>query len=191
MKHSLLSLLLLPLIVVFATGETTASFTPKVVVLAMYEIGEPTGDIPGELQAWVERYPMPERIAFPLGQIDLHWNPEDAVLTVLTGGGVTHAATTITALGLDERFDLKDSYWLVAGISGGDPQDASLGSAAWARWVVDGDLLYEIDAREIPEDWPYGLIPLGAKKPNDISTGWTVDNIASSSTPIWLNGLMP
>lgn len=65
----------------------------------------------------------------------------------------------------------------MAGIAGGDPLDASLGSAVWARWVVDGDLLYEIDAREIPEDWPYGLIPLGAKKPNDISTGWTVDNI--------------
>ena len=52
-----------------------------------------------------------------------------------------------------------------------------LGTAAWAKHVVDGDLLYEIDAREIPADWPYGLLPLGAKKPNDIAGGWTVDTI--------------
>ena len=150
---------------------------PKVVALAMFEIGEASGDVPGELQAWVERYPMPERIDFPLGKESLFWNADDEVLVALTGGGVTHAATTLMALGLDARFDFSKSYWLVAGIAGGDPEDVSLGTAAWAKWVVDGDLLYEIDAREIPEDWPYGLIPLGAKSPNDISTGWTVDNI--------------
>jgi purine nucleoside permease len=55
--------------------------------------------------------------------------------------------------------------------------DVSLGTAAWSRSVVDGDLLYEIDAREIPADWPYGLLPLGAKKPNDKADGWTVDVI--------------
>jgi len=160
-----------------ASSVFAETYAPKVVVMAMFEHGEPTGDKPGELQAWVERYPMPERIPFPLGQIDLHWNADDDVLVVLTGGGVTHATATIMALGTDPRFDFTQSYWLVAGIAGGDPEDVSLGTAAWARWVVDGDLLYEVDAREMPGDWPYGLIPLGAKKPNDISTGWTVDNI--------------
>lgn len=160
-----------------SAGAHAEVIRPKVVVLAMYEIGEPEGDAPGELQAWVERYPMPERLEFSLGMEDLFWHPEDAVLVGLTGGGVTHATATIMALGLDPRFDFSKSYWLVAGIAGGDPEDVSLGTAAWARWVVDGDLLYEIDGREIPDDWPYGLIPLGAKRPNDISTGWTVDNI--------------
>jgi purine nucleoside permease len=80
-------------------------------------------------------------------------------------------------LGLDQRFDLSKAYWLVAGIAGGDPLDVSLATAAWSRSVVDGDLLYEIDAREIPKEWPYGLLPLGAKKPNDKADGWTVDTI--------------
>ena len=57
----------------------------------------------------------------------------------------------------------------------------SLGSAVWANHVVDGDLVYEIDAREIPEDWPYGFIPLGAKAPaegpQDVTEGWTLDTI--------------
>jgi len=85
------------------------------------------------------------------------------------------------ALGLDPRFDLTQAYWLVAGISGGDPADTSIGSAVWATHAVDGDLLYEIDSREIPADWPYGIIPLGgsepASEPKDIATGWTLDTI--------------
>jgi purine nucleoside permease len=69
------------------------------------------------------------------------------------------------ALGLDPRFDLTHAYWLIAGIAGGSPDRISLGSAAWARWVVDGDLGYEIDAREIPPDWPTGYIPLRKTRP--------------------------
>jgi purine nucleoside permease len=58
-----------------------------------------------------------------------------------------------------------------------------LGTAAWAKHVVDGDLLYEIDAREIPAGWPYGMLPLGAKKPNDLASGWTVDTIHFALNP--------
>ena len=75
---------------------------------------------------------------------------DEGVLAVCTGGGIANATATIMALGQDPRFDLSKAYWLVAGIAGGDPEDTSLGSAVWAEHVVDGDLLYEIDAREIP-----------------------------------------
>jgi len=53
----------------------------------------------------------------------------------------------------------------VAGIAGGDPADVSLGSAVWVRRVVDGDLAYEIDAREIPASWPTGYVPLRKSVP--------------------------
>ncbi|MDE3198415.1 MAG: purine nucleoside permease, partial [Acidobacteriota bacterium] len=62
--------------------------------------------------------------------------------------------------GLDPRFDLSKAYWVVAGIGGGDPADVSLGSAVWAERVIDGDLSYEIDARDIPKDWATGFVPL-------------------------------
>lgn len=61
---------------------------------------------------------------------------------------------------------MSQSYWLINGIAGVDPEDASLGSAAWARWVVDGDLVQEIDARGMPADWRYGRIVAPAEKPN-------------------------
>ncbi len=143
----------------------------------MYEMGEVTGDRPGELQFWVEREDLSNIFDFPMGHTPLRMS-DDGLMVALTGGGVTHAATTITALGMDPRFDFSKTYWIIAGIAGADPQDASLGSAIWARWVVDGDLLYELDSREIPEEWPYGMIPLGGYEPNQLDTGWTVDNIA-------------
>lgn len=55
-----------------------------------------------------------------------------------------------------------------SGILGVDPQVASVGSAAWARWVINGDELREIDDREIPAGWPYGLFAIGAQKPNSL-----------------------
>lgn len=166
-----------------AAGAAAAAMEVKVVVVAMFEYGEPTGDKAGELQLWVEELPLEKTVPFAMGEQDLYYN-DDGVLAILVGGGIPNATASIMALGVDPRFDLSKAYWLIAGIAGGDPEDLSLGSAAWATHIVDGDLLYEIDGREIPDDWPYGLIPLGAKKPAvdpaDIYTGWTVDTIAFS-----------
>ena len=95
-------------------------------------------------------------------------NADGSVIGIVTGVGNTNAAATIMALGLDPRFDLSRSYWLVAGIAGLDPADASVGSAVWADYVVEGDLGHEIDAREIPADWKTGYIPLRKKKPYEL-----------------------
>jgi purine nucleoside permease len=136
----------------------------KVVVVAMFEVGNDTGDTPGELQYWVERDHLDRSYPLPAGYHALRMNGEGE-MAVLTGQGTAHAAATIMALGLDPRFDLSHAYWLVAGIAGGSPDRVSLGSAAWARWVVDGDLGYEIDPRETPAEWPTGYIPLRKTKP--------------------------
>jgi purine nucleoside permease len=66
---------------------------------------------------------------------------------------------------LDPRFDLRSAYWLVAGIAGANPDRAPLASAIWAEWIVDGDLAFEIDAREIPPDWSTGYVPLFGTHP--------------------------
>jgi len=138
----------------------------KVVVVTMFERGADTGDQPGELQYWVERNHLDQVLRFPQGFHDLRMN-RDGVLAVLTGVGTAKSASAIMALGMDPRFDLTHAYWLVAGIAGVDPEDASIGSAAWAEYVVDGDLTHEIDAREIPPDWPTGRFPLESSGPYD------------------------
>ena len=154
-------------LVLAATVSVSARQKPipvKVVVVAMFEVGADTGDQPGELQYWVERDHLDRIYPLPAGYHPVRMNGAGE-MAVLTGQGTAHAAATIMALGLDPRFDLTHAYWIIAGIAGGSPDKISLGSAAWARWVVDGDLGYEIDAREIPPDWTTGYLPLRKSKP--------------------------
>lgn len=158
-----LALALLP-IPAFCATPPPAPIPVKVVVVAMFELGADTGDAPGEYQFWVEREHLDQTVPFPAGYHDLRMN-SNGVLAVLTGQGTAKAASTIMALGLDPRFDLTKAYWLVAGIAGADPGKATLGSAVWTDYVIDGDLSYEIDAREIPADWTTGYVPLGKLKP--------------------------
>ena len=155
---------ILAVLIAFAASSKEPPIPVKAVVIAMFERGADTGDQPGELQYWVERNKLDRVIPFPQGFHDLRMN-RDGVLAVLTGVGTAKSAAAIMALGMDPRFDLTRAYWLVAGIAGISPARGSLGSAAWAEWVVDGDLAREIDAREIPSDWKTGYLPLRGSVP--------------------------
>ena len=162
------------LLVAFWAGPAAASATEldegprpvRVVVVAMFEIGEDTGDRPGELQLWKERREFTEVLPF-LGYKDLLYNADEGLLVMVTGIGTARAAAATMALGMDERLDLSKAYWLVVGIAGIDPEDTTVGSAAWAEYLVDGDLGHHIDAREIPEDWPFGYFPRYTNGPFD------------------------
>ncbi len=148
--------------------ETNADAQPievKVVVVNMFEIGEDSGDKAGEFQMWKQGQKLDTRYPFPQSFHDLYFNEKTGVLGMVTGMGTARSASAIMALGLDSRFDLSKAYWLVAGIAGVDPQDASIGSAVWATWLVDGDLAHQIDARETPKDWKTGYFPLFSHGP--------------------------
>ena len=150
---------------VTASGAN-APIEVKVVVVTMFEIGADSGDTAGEFQLWKERQKLDTRLPFAHHH-DLYFNPRTGVLGMVTGMGTANSATAVMALGLDPRFDLSHAYWLVAGIAGVDPAEASIGSAAWAEYLVDGDLAHEIDAREMPADWPTGYFARGTKRPYD------------------------
>jgi purine nucleoside permease len=128
----------------------------KVVVVATFD---------NELQNWTTNLPLPQTLPFPQGYRPLHYNPKLQVLGIITGQGKSHAAASIMGLGFDPRFDLSRAYWLVAGIAGVNPNKASVASIAWAKFIVDGDLSYQIDAREIPHGWSTGYVPLGRSSP--------------------------
>ncbi|MSU65821.1 MAG: purine nucleoside permease [Opitutus sp.] len=151
-----------------AVAATTEVLKPKVVVVTMFEIGNDTGDMPGELQYWVEREKLERVISLPQAYHAVRANADGSLIAILTGVGNTRAAATVMALGLDPRFDFSQSYWLVAGIAGVDPADASLASAAWAEWIVNGDLGHEIDSREMPKNWSTGYVPLRRSRPYEL-----------------------
>jgi purine nucleoside permease len=149
------------------SGPSPVPIPVRVVVVAMFERGADEGDQAGEFQLWKERQALDARFELPDAHHDLFMNRETGVLGMVTGVGTARAAASTMAVGLDPRFDLRQAYWLIVGIAGFDPEDASLGSAAWAEYVVDGDLAHEIDAREIPADWESGYFPRRTKRPYD------------------------
>jgi purine nucleoside permease len=149
----------------FAAAQAApAKILVKVVVVTMFEIGNDTGDAPGEFQHWAEGEHLTKRFPLPSAYHDAMMN-DDGVLGIVTGVGTADAAATVMALGSDPRFDLTHAYWLVAGIGGIDPQMGSLGSAVWSDWIVDGDIAHEIDPREMPKDWKTGYVPLRKSTP--------------------------
>jgi|KBSSwiStaDraftv2_1062776.scaffolds.fasta_scaffold394145_2 purine nucleoside permease len=146
-----------------ATAEVTASVPVRVVVITAFEIGEDTGDKAGEFQAWATAYP--QKLSFPAGARDLRFDRKNGVLILNTGIGTARAATAVMALGTDPRFDLSRAYWLVAAIAGANPNETSVGSAAWIGQIIDTDYGYEIDSREIPAGWSTGRLPIDRTTP--------------------------
>jgi purine nucleoside permease len=163
-----------------ALGQTPAKPWPvRAVVVTTFEVGKDTGDIPGEFQFWVEREHLDEVLDFPGGTHPLRTNKDHTVLGMVSGTTLVNATASMMALGLDPRFDLTHAYFLIDGIAGVDPAVASIGSAAWASYVV-GDVAREIDPRDAPADWPYGLFPVGAHAPDPPAVPdapWTRTNL--------------
>jgi purine nucleoside permease len=159
--------LLAALVSLTSPGRADNFFGPieiRFVVATTFDTGTDTSG-PGEFESWVVNFPLPIELPFPQGYHNLRYNPEKHVLGIETGEGPVHMAASITALANDPRFDFSHAYWILAGIAGIDPNAGPVASAAWAHYVVDGDLAYEIDAREIPSSFSTGYIPLGRDAP--------------------------
>lgn len=122
-----------------------------------------------EAEPWIERFKLEEAITVPGLSPDypaLRCNADDVCL-VTTGMGHANAAASTLAVTLDPRFDLRKTYFLVTGISGIDPTQGTLGTAAWARWLVDVGIAHEIDAREMPKGWKNGYYGILTKGPGE------------------------
>jgi purine nucleoside permease len=70
----------------------------KVFILAMFEVGADTGDVPGEFQFWAERRKLNQVIPLPSSYHDVRADGNGLIGTV-TGMGTAKAATSIMALG--------------------------------------------------------------------------------------------
>lgn len=137
---------------------------PKVLVITMFD---------GEMQPWLDNLDLPKEIAIPglpASAPALSCNNDLCVMT--TAMGFANAASSVAAVALSDRVDLRDTYIFVAGIAGVDPEEGTLGSAHWARYVIDAGLRHLIDPREIPESWESGSLALGTSEPGG-KDGWT------------------
>jgi purine nucleoside permease len=90
----------------------------------------------------------------------------EAVCQMTTGMGHANAAASMMAVLYSGLFDLRRSYFLIAGIAGIDPARGTIGSAAWARYAVDLGIAHEIDARELPRGWSNGYFGISTDAPD-------------------------
>ncbi len=173
------------------SAADTVPIPVKMVVVACFETGNDTGDAPGEFQFWVEREHLDEAIPVRGALHPVRRNK--AGLYGLVPGNVDHMVNSsgeaLTAFVLDPRFDFRHTYWLFTGISGVDPKAGTIGTAAWATYVISGDELREIDDREIPRGWPSGLFAIGSDRPGRLPTD--PKHFGSAETPDVLSMVYP
>lgn len=101
---------------------------------------------------------------------DAHCTEDGVICQLTTGEAEINAALSLSALIRSPSFDLRTTYFIIAGIAGINPKVATLASVTFARYTVQVCLQYEFDAREIPDNFPTGYIPLGAKQPDQYPT---------------------
>ncbi|GAA6011541.1 hypothetical protein JCM11491_004682 [Sporobolomyces phaffii] len=136
--------------------------TPKVMIVASFT---------PEREAFIAPNQLYNNVTFIGASPMFPWVSCDRGLDrclVTTGEGQINAASTIMALTLSPKFDLRETYFLVAGIAGISPDVGTLGSAAWARFVVQAGLAYELDARDLPSNWTDSYWALGTTEPGQL-----------------------
>jgi purine nucleoside permease len=155
----------------------------KVAVVVTFENGKDRGDTPGEFQYWVERENWVHEI--PVPGVDHPVLTDDRGTIGVVSGTSVRAADQIMALVLSGQFDFSKTYWIFNGIAGVDPAIASIGSAAWSRYVIDADIVYEIDSREADPSWPYAIMPILSSVPNTLpkKAGYVPDPMAFPLNP--------
>jgi purine nucleoside permease len=142
-----------------AAAPAAAPRPVKVLIISMFVL---------EANVWTEPLALREAIPVPGLSPDypaVRCNASD-VCQMTTGMGHANAAASVAALVFSRRFDLSCTYFLVAGIAGIDPNVGTIGSATWARYLVDYGIAHEFDARDMPKGWPYGYFGIGTTGPD-------------------------
>jgi purine nucleoside permease len=125
---------------VFAEGGVESAVPVKALVIAMFEVGEFGGDFAGEFQHWYERYFSDARAYEVRGLPNPLFINKDGVAGTVAGMGKANAATTLSVILSDRRFDFSKTYILSSGCSGMPPNRGTLGDVVWAYELVDVDL---------------------------------------------------
>ncbi|KAG2180161.1 hypothetical protein INT43_003949 [Umbelopsis isabellina] len=132
---------------------------PKVMLITMFA---------PEQGVWLEPLKLVNNVTvpglsplFPHASCDKNYD----VCLITTGEAEINAAVSVTSLAFSPLFDLKKTYFMIAGIAGINPDVATIGGVTFGRFAVQLELEYEIDAREMPSNFSTGYWGLGADAP--------------------------
>jgi purine nucleoside permease len=143
-----------------AATNDQGRFKVRVLVLTTFD---------GETQPWLthEQWPLTFNVTGTHSPVRCQ---KDGICITITGEGKSNSGPALTAILDAANLDTTSAYFIVAAIAGTRPDagkegfKGTLGFAAIARWVVDGDLGTHFDYRDVtPHDPPavrqYAWIP--------------------------------
>ncbi|RLV91179.1 Purine nucleoside permease [Spathaspora sp. JA1] len=141
-----------------STVRPNAIYQPKVFVVSMFEL---------ERDPWLTSMDFPHNITIPgLSPVypTIHCDKNFDICQVTIGEGEINAASSVSALVLNPLFDLSKTYFLIAGIAGGEPQYTTIGGVTFSKYAVQVGLEYQFayeDYHNIHPDWVGGYVPYG------------------------------
>lgn len=136
--------------------------SPKVFIVSMFKPKE---------EVWTSRMNFEHRLEIPgLASTSPYIRCTDNydICQFTTGEGEINAAVSMAFLVSSPLFDLTKTYWLLAGIAGGEPSQVTTGSVTFARFAIQVGLLFQIDSKELSEsysNWTSGYFAYGTKDP--------------------------
>ena len=145
----------------------------RVLILPKFEIGELSGDTPGEAQYYYEAYLADaEAYDVPCGAPGAKLYYRDGVALCVLGMGKVNAALTTMAVLSDARFDYSRAYILSTGCAGSAVETTVMGDVFVITAAVDYDLGHHADGRELAD-------PRG--------TAWFHDAVFDDAAVVMLN----
>ncbi len=131
-------------------GKSGQKLPVRILILPKFEVGEISGDYPGEAQLFYEEYLAggdEYEIAGCPGPVKLYY--KDGIALCVVGQGKVASALNTSAVLSDERFDFSDTYVLSAGCGGSAEGYGIFGDVFVISAAADYDLGHKADPREM------------------------------------------
>lgn len=124
----------------------------KALILPKFEVGEMSGDAPGEAQFYYDEYCVGGEVYDISGGCgDNKLYVKNGVALYLTGMGKVNASLSVAAIISDDRFDFSDGYVIGTGCAGAAYENSVMGDVCVISAVVDFDLGHHVDHRDMAE----------------------------------------
>ncbi len=137
----------------FAQGAMETEKLPvKVLILPKFEIGDITGDFPGEAQYYYDAYVKggdEYQIAGSFENNPLYY--KDGIALYVTGMGKVNSAVSLANILNDDRFDFSDCYFFSTGCAGSAREYTVMGDVFVITSCIDFDLGHHADIREMKD----------------------------------------
>lgn len=148
MKKALSFLLILTILLCAAAMAEGDKIEIKALIIPKFEVGEMTGDFPGEAQYYYEGY-LEGSDVYQVADVQLY--VKDGVALFLAGMGKVNASVSLASVLLDPRFDFSNAYILSTGCCGSAVETTVMGDVFVITAAVDYDLGHHADVRDMTD----------------------------------------